>query len=126
MTKQKNFQRPPQVIQKPVNLFPQANPLDRLAQAIGQHQQVAAQHQQAIDMLKMQFMKQQQISDQYRYSIYILELKNSLLIKMLEEKNLMAKDELEKRWPLYLKNDVGAQDQNGHMAGLLKVTKYER
>jgi hypothetical protein len=45
---------------------------------------------------------------------------------MVEEKGLMAKDELEKRWPLYLKNDVGAQDQNGRMAGSLKVTKYER
>lgn len=79
---------------------------------------------QVIDMLLLRANQQQQILDQYRASIYNLELKSELLLKMLEEKNLMAKEEFVKRWPLYLKNDVGALGPDGKMAGTIKVTMY--
>lgn len=65
-----------------------------------------------------------QIIDQYRLNIYNLELKNALLIKMMEEKGLFANEEFGRRWPVYLKNDVGVQGPDGVMQGTLRVTFY--
>lgn len=67
----------------------------------------------------------QQIIEQYRSSIYTLELKFDLFVKMFEEKGLFAKDEFNKRWPLYLQNDVGVMGPDGKINGSLKVTMYE-
>jgi hypothetical protein len=36
----------------------------------------------------------------------------------------MAKEELARRWPLYLKNDVGVLGPEGKMEGSLKVSFY--
>jgi hypothetical protein len=52
------------------------------------------------------------------------EIKNNLLMKMLEEKGIFAPSEYDKRWPLYLKNDVGAIGPDGIMAGDLRVTFF--
>ena len=76
------------------------------------------------DLNALRFAQQQQILDQYRGNIYTLELKSNLFVKMMEEKGIMAKDEFEKRWPLYLKNDVGVIGPGGKMEGELKVTMY--
>ena len=68
----------------------------------------------------------QQIIEQYRSNIYTLELKFDLLIKMFEEKGLFAKEEFSKRWPLYLKNDIGVLGSDGKISnGKMKVTMYE-
>ena len=76
------------------------------------------------DLSSLRFNQQQQVLDQYRVSIYNLELRFDLLIKMLEERGTMAKDEFVKRWPLFLKNEVGVIGQDGKMEGNLKVTFY--
>jgi len=102
-----------------------------------QHQAQAVSHQvieqltakvneliQKSDLTQLTFNQQQQILDQYRVNIYTLELKVDLLIKMMEEKGVWAKDEFNKRWPLYLKNDVGIIGQDGKMQGEMKVTFY--
>jgi hypothetical protein len=68
--------------------------------------------------------QQGQILDQYRVNIYTEELKFGLLIKMLEEKGIFAQGEFDKRWPLYLKNDVGVVGPDGLMEGSLKVHFY--
>ena len=83
------------------------------------------QHHQIIDVLQLRTMQQQQILDQYRVNIYNMELRFQLLIKMLEEKGLMAKDEFNKRWPIYLKNEVGVIGPEGKMEGTMKVSMYE-
>jgi hypothetical protein len=82
------------------------------------------QQKQSLDLALLRTNQQQQILDQYRSNIYNLELKLTMVGKMLEEKSLLAKDEIEKRWPLYLKNDVGVIGPNGLMEGRLKVTFY--
>lgn len=82
------------------------------------------QQKQSVDLAMLRTNQQQQILDQYRNSIYNLELKLTMIGKMLEEKGLFAKDEIDKRWPLYLKNDVGVIGPNGVMEGHLKVTMY--
>jgi hypothetical protein len=82
------------------------------------------EHAQALEQGQLIANQQQQILDQYRLSIFNAELKINLLIKMLEEKGIMAKDELNKRWPLYLKNEIGALGPDGRMNGELKVTMY--
>jgi hypothetical protein len=61
------------------------------------------------------------IVEQYRMNIYNLELKFALLMKMLEEKSIFMTDELEKRWPLYMKNNVGVVGPDGIMEGSLVV-----
>jgi hypothetical protein len=86
--------------------------------------QIVQQQKQSIEMLMLGINQQQQIIDQYRVNIYNLELKTNLLIKMMEEKGIFAVSELDKRWPLYLKNDIGVIDQNGVMSGNIKVTFY--
>jgi hypothetical protein len=76
-------------------------------------------------MLLLRMNQQQQMLDQYRGGIYNLELTSTLLLKMLEEKGIMAKEEFAKRWPLYLKSDVGTIGPEGKMEGVLKVTMYD-
>ena len=93
----------------------------------GQVDQIVAkinEHAGALEMAILRDGQFQQVIDQYRSSIYNLELKNDLLIKMLEEKGIMAKEEFGKRWPLYLKNDVGIIGPQGKMDGEMKVTFY--
>jgi hypothetical protein len=92
--------------------------------AENQMEQVVQQQQKTIEMLMLGINQQQQILDQYRVNIYNLELKLNLFIKMIEEKGVFAAGELDKRWPLYLKNDIGVIDQNGVMSGSLKVTFF--
>ena len=82
-------------------------------------------HAQNLEMGILRSNQQQQIIDQYRVEIYNMQLKMDLLIKMLEEKGTMAKDELNKRWPLFLKNDVGVLEPNGRMEGQMKVSFYD-
>ena len=65
-----------------------------------------------------------QLVDRLRIQNYHQDLRIKLLVKMLEEKGIMASDELEKRWPLYLKKDIGAVGQDGIMEGTLKVTFF--
>lgn len=82
------------------------------------------EHAQALEMAVLRDNQQQQVIDQYRMAIFNLELKVDLMVKMLEEKGIMAKDELNKRWPLFLKNEVGVIGPDGKMEGNLKVTIY--
>lgn len=76
------------------------------------------------EILTLRQAQQAQILDQYRASIYNLELRFGLLIKMLEEKGVLAGGEYDKRWPLYLKNDVGVLGPDGIMEGSLRITFY--
>jgi uncharacterized protein involved in type VI secretion and phage assembly len=95
---------------------------DQIAQVIGK----INEHASAIEMGLLRDNQFQQITDQYRVNIYNLELKFDLLIRMLEEKGLMAKDEFNKRWPIHLKNDIGVIGPSGKMDnGELKVTIYD-
>lgn len=80
--------------------------------------------QSILDQYRLQVSQQQQIIDQYRVSIYNTELRFSLLNRMLEEKGVMAKNEFDNRWPMYLKNDIGVPGSDGIMEGNLKVTFY--
>jgi len=79
---------------------------------------------ESIELLSLRSNQQSQILDQYRVSIYTLELKVNLLNKLLEEKGTFLKGEFEKRWPLYLKNEIGVQGPDGRMDGSLKVYFY--
>jgi hypothetical protein len=79
---------------------------------------------ESLDVLSLRTGQLAQIQDQFRYDVYNLQLKLDLLIKMLEEKGHMVKGEFDKRWPTYLKNDVGAIGPDGMMEGSLKVTFY--
>jgi len=76
------------------------------------------------EVLSLKINQLTQIVDQYRVNIFNLELRNALLVKMLEEKGLFAREEFDKRWPLYLKNDVGILGPEGTMEGTMKVTFY--
>lgn len=76
------------------------------------------------EVLSLKINQLTQIVDQYRINIFNLELRNALLVKMLEEKGLFAREEFDKRWPLYLKNDVGILGPEGTMEGTMKVTFY--
>lgn len=77
-----------------------------------------------IESLTLRVAQQSQIIDQYRVNIYNLELRFMLLCKMMEEKGFFAKGEFDKRWPQYLKSDVGVLGSDGVMEGSLKVTFY--
>jgi len=77
------------------------------------------------DIINLKIAQLNQIIDQYRMNIYQLELKLNLLVKMFEEKGMMAPTEFEKRWPMYLENDVGAIGPDGMMKGTLKVKIYD-
>jgi len=70
------------------------------------------------------FSYHKQLIDRLRNSTNEDDLKLSLLIKMLEEKGVIAVGEVDKRWPQYLKHDVGAIGPDGKMSGTLSVRFY--
>ena len=80
---------------------------------------------ESLENLSLKTNQQNQILDQYRVNIYTAELRFNLLLKLLEEKGILVKDEFDKRWPMYLKSDVGAIGPDGMMEGSLKVTMYD-
>lgn len=77
-----------------------------------------------IDLLSLRVGQQGQIIEEYRLNLYNQELKVSLLIKMMEEKGVFTVGEFEKRWPMFLRNDVGVVGPDGVMEGVLKKTFY--
>jgi flagellar biosynthesis/type III secretory pathway protein FliH len=103
---------------------PQQQTAQKLDQFATQMTAKINEHAQALEMGILRDNQQQQIIDQYRAAIYNLELKFDLLIKMFEEKGIMAKEEFGKRWPLYLKNEIGVIGPEGRMEGSLKVSFY--
>lgn len=80
----------------------------------------------SIELLNLRLAQQGQIIEQYRTSLYNTELRLNLLIKMMEEKGLFVPGEHEKRWPLYLKNDIGVIGPEGIMEGTLKITIFDK
>jgi len=79
----------------------------------------------AEDTNALRFNQVGQMLDEYRMKIYNLELRINLLVKILEEKGIMAGGEYEKRWPIYLKNDIGVIGPDGVMeGGTLKIKFY--
>jgi hypothetical protein len=79
---------------------------------------------ESTELLSLRIAQQGQIIEQYRMSIYNIELRMTLLVKMLEEKGTFIKEEFDKRWPVFLKNDVGVPGPDGIMEGSLKVKFY--
>ena len=77
-----------------------------------------------LNALRLGFNQQNQILEQYRSNLYTLELRHLLLMKILEEKGVMIRGELDARWPQYLKNDVGVVGPDGVMEGSLTVHWY--
>ena|SRR6056297_3409811 len=77
-----------------------------------------------INSLKLQISQLSQILEQYRSNIYNDDLKIILTIKLLEEKGILLSNEFDKRWPMFLKNDIGVKGENGIMEGSLKVNFY--
>jgi len=77
-----------------------------------------------LDMISLRLNQQVQVLEQYRASMYNSDLRMELLMKMLVEKGLFAKDEFDKRWPLFLKNDIGAVGPDGVMEGTCKIHFY--
>ena len=76
------------------------------------------------ELMNLRVNQQTQILEENRMAMYTHELRTALLIKMLEEKGVLVPGEFDKRWPLYLKNDVGAMGPGGVMEGSLKIAKY--
>ena len=76
---------------------------------------------ETLENLSLKTAQIAQILDQYRGTIYTLELKMNLLVKMMEEKGIYAIEEFNKRWPIYLKNNIGVVGQDGIMEGSLKI-----
>ena len=76
------------------------------------------------EILNLRLAQQGQILDQYRLNLYNIELKIGLVVKMMEEKGVFALGEFDKRWPLFLKNDVGVLGPDGVMEGNLKIAFY--
>lgn len=76
------------------------------------------------ELLSLRSAQQNQILDQQRVSMYNLDLRLNLIIKLLEEKGIFVSGEFDKRWPLFLKNDIGAIGPDGIMEGSLKVHFY--
>jgi hypothetical protein len=79
---------------------------------------------ESIESLALRMGQQNQIIDEYRVALFTMEQKLILLVKMMEEKGFMAKGEFDKRWPVYLKNDVGVIGPDGVMEGSLKVSLF--
>lgn len=77
-----------------------------------------------LNLISLKINQHNQILDQYRTNFFNVELRSNLIIKMLEEKGIFVPGEFEKRWPVYLKNDVGVPGPNGEIEGNLKVTFY--
>ena len=76
------------------------------------------------ETLSLKLTQHNQILEQYRMSIYNLELRFDLLVRMMEEKGIFAAEEFQKRWPVYLQKDIGVVGSDGVMEGSLKVTFY--
>jgi hypothetical protein len=76
------------------------------------------------ELLNLRLSQQTQILDQYRLNLYNMELKIGLIVKMMEEKGVFALGEFDKRWPLFLKNDVGVLGPDGVMEGDIKISFY--
>ena len=76
------------------------------------------------EKLNLQVNQMNQILEQYRANMFTTELKFNLVLKMLEEKGILAKGEFETRWPQYLKTDIGVVGQDGIMDGSLAVHFY--
>ena len=79
---------------------------------------------ETLEMLTLRTAQQGQILEQYRADIFNLQLRQNLVVKILEEKGTLAQGEFEQRWPLYLKNDVGVVGSDGIMEGSLRVSWY--
>ena len=77
-----------------------------------------------IELLSLRINQQTQVLEENRMAMYNQELRLALLIKILEEKGVLVAGEFDKRWPLYLKNDVGAMGPGGVMEGTLRVSKF--
>ena len=80
---------------------------------------------ESTETLSLRAAQQNQILDQYRMNIYNIDLRINLIIKMMEEKGVFTTGEFDKRWPLFLKNDIGAIGPDGIMEGSLKVNFYD-
>jgi len=80
---------------------------------------------ESIELLSLRSAQQGQILDQYRMNMYNTELRLSLLVKIMEEKGVLTQGEFEKRWPIFLKNDVGVLGPDGIMEGMLKINFYD-
>jgi len=78
------------------------------------------------ELLSLRSAQQNQILDQYRVTMYNQDLRFSLMVKLLEEKGIFVPGEFDNRWPLFLKNDIGAIGPDGIMEGTLKVYFYEK
>lgn len=79
---------------------------------------------ESLETIALKVNQMSQVLEQYRSNIYTLELRLTLMNKLLEEKGALSAGEWDKRWPLYLQNDVGVLGQDGVMQGSLKVTMY--
>jgi hypothetical protein len=79
-----------------------------------------------LDNVNLRFSQYSNILEQYRSNMFMMEHRTNLVIRMLEEKGIFAKNEFDTRWPLYLKNDVGVPGQDGMMQGSLKITFFEQ
>ena len=78
-----------------------------------------------LELLSLKVAQLGQIVEQYRVDMYHMGLRTDLLHKMFEEKGIFLKDEFNKRWPLYLENDIGIINPNtGIMSGSLKTHIY--
>jgi hypothetical protein len=78
-----------------------------------------------LELVNLKIAQLGQIIEQYRVDMYHAGLRADLLHKMLEEKGIFLKDEFNKRWPLYLENDIGIINPNtGIMSGSLKTHIY--
>jgi len=76
------------------------------------------------DINSLKFSQINQMLEQYRMNIYQLELRTDLLIKLLEEKNILIPEEFKRRWPAFLENDIGHVGPDGIMKGSLKVSFF--
>ena len=79
---------------------------------------------ESLDILSLRLGQLAQVLDQFRVETYNQQLKMTLLIKILEEKKILSQGEFDKRWPLYLKNDVGVIGPDGMMEGSLNINFY--
>ena len=79
---------------------------------------------ESVDNISLKIGQLAQVQDQFRIESYNLQLKVDLLTRMLEEKGILAQGEFDKRWPLYLKNDIGVLGPDGVMEGSLRVNFY--
>ena len=77
-----------------------------------------------LELLSLRINQQTQVLEESRLAMYNQELRLALLIKILEEKGILVPGEYDKRWPLYLKNDVGAMGPGGVMEGSLRTNLW--